>query len=74
MENKAPQLVTLADIGAMIRISRSKIYDLKSSGQLPRCIKIGRSVRWRLRDIEAWINAGCPSQERFESLRKAGAK
>ncbi len=76
MQTKTPsepqQLVTPADLGAMIRIGRSKLYDMKASGQLPRPVKIGRCVRWRLSDINAWIATGCPSGERFEAMRKAG--
>ncbi len=68
------QLVTPADLGAMFRIGRSKLYEMKSAGQLPRPVRLGRCVRWRLSDINAWIAAGCPSQERFEAMRKAGAK
>jgi predicted DNA-binding transcriptional regulator AlpA len=73
-QTTTPQLVSIAYLSAMLDISRSKLFDMRASGQLPRAIKIGRLTRWRLSDIEAWINAGCPRQEKFEALRKAGAK
>ncbi len=66
-----PRLITAENLGDMLSLGRSKVYDMKASGLLPRPIKLGRSVRWRLSDIESWINAGCPSQEKFEKLRGA---
>ncbi len=70
-QTTTPKMVSPAGYAIMLDISRSKVFDMKASGQLPKAIKIGRLTRWRLSDIEAWINAGCPSQERFEAIRRA---
>lgn len=74
-DNPAPQFVTPADLAAMIKIGRSTLYGLKAAGQLPRPVKLGNCdcVRWRLSDIERWIELGCPSMERFEKM-KGGSK
>ncbi len=71
--NPTPQLISPAELAAVLCIGRSKLYEMKSAGQLPRPIKLGRSVRWRLSDIDQWLALGCPSQERFEKM-KGGAK
>ena len=37
-------------------LSRSTIYAMMSEGRFPRPINVGRrSVRWRLSDLESWL-------------------
>lgn len=71
---QAVQLLNSADLMAMLNIGKSAFYQMKSEGRLPKPVKIGTIQRWRLADIERWLNAGCPTAEKFEALRKAGAK
>ena len=71
-QTQTPQvLISPAGLAAMLSLSRSKVFDMRAAGQLPKPLKLGRSTRWRLADIEAWINAGCPSLEKFEKIRGA---
>ncbi len=37
-------------------ISERKLAELTSSGEIP-CVRIGRSVRYRPEDLEAWLTA-----------------
>ncbi len=39
------------------------VYRLADAGRMPRPIKLGSLVRWRRAELEAWIKAGCPSQQ-----------
>lgn len=34
----------------------------------PELVKIGSMIRWRRREIEGWIAAGCPARERWEII------
>ena len=43
--------------------STRHIYRLSDAGQMPRPIRLGSLVRWRRAELEAWIGAGCPSQQ-----------
>jgi predicted DNA-binding transcriptional regulator AlpA len=74
MQSNHPQLIDTKEFAAILKLGRTRIFEMKASGQLPRCLKIGRSVRWRLSDVNEWIQAGCPSLERFEQIRKAGVR
>jgi predicted DNA-binding transcriptional regulator AlpA len=58
---------TAAELG----ISRRKLWTMNSMGQLPAPIRMGRSVRWRVSDIEEWVRLGCPSREVFEAAKGA---
>ena len=62
---RAQQLLTAQDVAEMLDIGRSTLYRLKSSGKVPRPVKIGGSVRWRRAEIKAWIEAGCPPLSRW---------
>lgn len=49
-------LLRRAEVEERFSLSRSTIYAMMSAGLFPRPINIGRrSVRWRLSDLEAWL-------------------
>lgn len=50
-------LLTLPEAGLALAISRSKMYDLLNSGDLP-SVHIGRSRRVRVIDIEDFVKSG----------------
>ena len=40
-----------------------------SGGQIPRPVRIGRSIFWRADELRAWIDAGCPRRQDWDVLR-----
>lgn len=57
------EIMTVAEVAAMLRISKSKVYELMHertrsgevrSNPIP-SLRIGSSVRFRESDVEAWI-------------------
>jgi len=50
-------LLTVPEAGRALAISRSKMYDLLNSGDLP-SVHIGRSRRVRVSDIEEFVKFG----------------
>ena len=55
-------LLTLPEAGRVLAISRSKMYDLLNSGDLP-SVHIGRSRRVRMSDVEAFVKNGGARRE-----------
>ena len=56
-----PELLTVADFAAFLQVSTRQIYLMEEDGRLgPARVQIGRSVRFRRREVEAWIGACCP--------------
>ncbi len=47
-------LFTVAEVSQILRLSRSRVYELIYAGQLP-SIKLGRSRRVRRSDVEAFV-------------------
>ena len=48
------QIFTIPEVAAYLKISKSKIYSLVSREEIPH-LKIGRNVRIRRKDLQAWI-------------------
>ena len=58
----------LADrLGASLR----HIRRLDSAQKIPRPIRLGRSVRWPVAEIENWMAAGAPDRQRWEIIKSA---
>lgn len=50
-------LLTVPEVGCVLAISRTKVYELLESGSLP-SVYIGRSRRIRVSDVEAFVAGG----------------
>ncbi len=49
------KLIGQGEVMDITGVGRTTLWNLRSSGQLPIPISLGKSVRWRLSDIEDWI-------------------
>lgn len=67
LEFPAEALLRMSDVRKMCGLSPSTVYQMMRDGRFPKPLQLGlRSVRWRMRDIEAW-QAGLVQQKgRFE--------
>ncbi|MCC5948513.1 MAG: helix-turn-helix domain-containing protein [Nitriliruptoraceae bacterium] len=52
-----PDLLTVEEVRAVLRVSRTKVYALLSEGDL-RSVRVGRSVRVVRADLVAFIERG----------------
>lgn len=52
-------LLTAAESAELLGISHDHLRRMADSGAAPRPVHIGRAVRWRRSDLEAWIEDGC---------------
>ena len=50
------RLLTLNQVQPQVQLSRVTIWRWEKEGKFPKHIKLGRSIRWRESDIQAWIN------------------
>ena len=69
MANK--RLGTIKDVAARLDVSDRAIWKWNATGRLPKPIRLGRSVRWDLDELDAWIDAACPDRETWEAQRQA---
>ena len=62
------QLLTVPDVAELCSIAPETVRRLTDRGTLPRPVRLGRAVRYRLDEIEQWIQDNCPD------LSKRGQK
>ncbi|ADG68471.1 Prophage CP4-57 regulatory [Planctopirus limnophila DSM 3776] len=60
MDQNNPILATAESVASMLSISLRTLWRMRSAGKLPAPVRVGKSTRWRVSDIQEWIAAGCP--------------
>jgi|CryBogDrversion2_1035201.scaffolds.fasta_scaffold417854_1 excisionase family DNA binding protein len=62
-------LLTLTETASYVNLSASKIQSLLRQGRFPEPKRIDKSVRWRLVDLDAWVNEDLPITEKKKTGR-----
>lgn len=57
-------LLTLTETASYVNLSVSKVQSLLRQGRFPEPKRIDKSVRWRLTDLDAWVNEDLPIAEK----------
>lgn len=52
-----PLLLTMAQLGQLLNVSRSTLYRMEKDGQLPGRVQVGGQVRYHLETVEEWLRA-----------------
>lgn len=50
------RLLSFHQVQPQVQLSRVTIWRWEKEGKFPKHIKLGRSIRWRESDIQAWID------------------
>lgn len=59
-EQTNPMLIGKRQLAALLNIGLSTIERYHSIGWVPRGVRIGNALRWRLDEIREWVADGCP--------------
>jgi len=54
-----PLLVSDRQAAAMLSISRAHLHRLRAAGRFVPGLKIGKSLRFKVSDLESFVAAGC---------------
>ena len=65
-----PRLLSITGVSQLLGVSRSQVKRLRASGRLPDPIRLGGRVLWRVDEIDAWVQAGCPAASKWRTMRK----
>lgn len=60
-ESNQSLLIVVDKVAALLAIGERQVWRRVSSDELPKPIRIGGSTRWRLKELEDWVAAGCPT-------------
>lgn len=66
----SPMLLNIAGVSQLLGVSRSHVKRLRASGRLPDPVRLGHRVLWRVDEIDAWVQAGCPAASQWRTMRK----
>lgn len=55
-----PVLIGKRDAARMLGLGISTLERYILCGWVPKPVKIGNALRWRIDELREWINAGCP--------------
>ena len=59
-------LIDAHRLAELLGLSVRTIRRLDSTAKLPAPVRVGGAVRWRLSEVQAWLNAGCPDRITWE--------
>ena len=48
-------VVTLSELASQLGVSLQTMYDLRSQGRGPRGFRVGRELRFRVSEVDAWL-------------------
>ena len=48
-------MLSISELAADLGVSVQAIYDLRSQGRGPRGFRVGRELRFRVSEVEAWL-------------------
>lgn len=65
-----PLVVDTRGVARLLGLCERTVRALNSSGRLPRALALGRRRVWRVREIEAWLEAGAPERSRWDEIRR----
>lgn len=69
------KLLTFNEVAQTLGLSVRKVRLDAASGRFgPELVRFGRAVRIPEAELAAWIEAGCPDRERWESTGRGGEK
>jgi excisionase family DNA binding protein len=66
-----PILVDARQAAELLGIGLRTIRAMDAAGKLPSPVRVSNCVRWRLSELHAWTEAGCPDRETWVIRRAA---
>lgn len=63
-------LIDASILAEKLDVHEVTIRKWQTSGKIPAPVRIGRAVKWRLVEIDAWIKAACPPRSKWETVKK----
>lgn len=65
----APILLAAPKAAKFCGVAESTFWKLNAAGRIPRARALGRRRLWSRAELMEWVEAGCPSRDRWEALQ-----
>ncbi len=66
------KMLSTRELAEYLGVAPQAIYDLRCDGRGPRAVHVGRELRYRVSEIEAWIERLSEPQRGVEGTRHVG--
>ena len=53
----AARLLDIDEVASYLGLTRQAVYQRRARGEFRPAIKVGASLRWRVQDVEDWLEA-----------------
>jgi predicted DNA-binding transcriptional regulator AlpA len=63
-----PLLLNARQSAELCGLSEATWWRLHAAAKCPAPVKIGKSTRWRVEELRAWTEAGCPDRQTWRVL------
>ena len=71
-QTQQPLAIRAKELAALLGVSLRQVWRLNAAGKLPRPVRLGGAVRWLRKEIEAFVEAGCPDRQTWEEVKTQG--
>lgn len=69
VDSSRGRMVSARGLANLLMVSERHVWALNARMELPAPIRLGRSTRWSISELEAWQLAGCPPRDRWEQIK-----
>lgn len=66
------KMLSTRELAEYLGVQPQAIYDLRCDGRGPRAVHVGRELRYRVSEIQAWIDRMSEPERAAEEVRHAG--
>lgn len=70
-ESPSVRLGSVAEVARRLSVSTRWVWKALAAGQMIQPIRLGRSVRFDLNELNRWVDAGCPGVDKWNAVRTA---
>ena len=68
-QTQQPLTISAKVLAQLLGVSLRQVWRLNATAKLPKPIRLGGSVRWLKREIEEFVEAGCPDRQSWEAMK-----
>jgi excisionase family DNA binding protein len=58
-----------SELADRLGISLRHVQRLDAAGKIPSPVRLGRSVRWPVAEVEHWLAAGAPDRKMWDAMK-----
>ena len=69
-----PIVVRGKELAKLLSVSLVSVRRMDSAGKLPKPVRLGGCVGWRVDEIKDWLQAGSPDRVRWQAIVAASKK